>query len=520
MGWQDAPIVGGQSNSGATPAWMNAPLVNAPAQTSSAPQDLGTTALWNKPADTSWGDYLLAHLAKPFQGANQAAQDYSRTAVDAATFGLGDRLQSKLTGNPLEQERADTNAAYGRLGAMAPIVSGAMYGMGPGQLGMASKLGGAVAPAIGRWAGGVVGSGAEGALAGGAGALGHDENVGTGALAGLGVGMAGGVLGGVVGRGGRSRRRPPPPISRPRRKRRTPRSAIFSMTRRKRCALRSTSPTRRTPFAIGAATSGTTLQRPGAKSTLCSTSRSCPPTISSSRKATSRGSPRTRTATPTTRSMRPLRWAAAGCPRKWHSPNRRAAERGSRLCGSGESRRRCPPWPGARRWQARRLDCQEPGRRRPRRGGPGERPISGPSRARLSPNPVHRNTMRSTLWPAPRKARLAGASGGLTLWDLKHHLLWPAVGLAGAQTAGAFGTAEGHQPWWANIPGGHRRHRRWRSAEKGIGRGRHAGSGARRRRRARVALSTGQSQAPILPGATGRDALRNLIFGAGAAGYY
>lgn len=172
-----------------------------PASSSAAP-DLGSTAVWNKPANASWGDFMLAHLAKPFQGADQAAQDYSRTAVDAATFGLGDRFQSYLTGNPLDQERAATTAASGRLGAMAPIVSGAMYAVGPGELGAASKIGETVAPAIGKWAGGVLGSGVEGAAAGAAGAAGHDENVGQGALMGGALGAAGGVPGGVVGRGG------------------------------------------------------------------------------------------------------------------------------------------------------------------------------------------------------------------------------------------------------------------------------------------------------------------------------
>jgi hypothetical protein len=167
-----------------------------------ATPDLGTTAIWNKPADTSWSDFMLAHLAKPFQGADQAAQDYSRTAVDAATFGLGDRFQSYLTGNPLDQERAQTAAASSRLGAMAPIVSGAMYAVGPGELGAASKIGEAVAPAIGKWAGGVLGSGVEGAIAGGAGAAGHDENITQGAEMGGAFGALGGVPGGVVGRGG------------------------------------------------------------------------------------------------------------------------------------------------------------------------------------------------------------------------------------------------------------------------------------------------------------------------------
>jgi hypothetical protein len=194
-GWRD------QSTPLAPPAPAPAAAAAAPAA-SSDPADLGTTAIWNKPADTSWSDFMLAHLAKPFQGADQAAQDYSRTAVDAATFGLGDRLQSYLTGNPLDQERASTSAASSRLGVMAPIVSGAMYAAGPGELGAASKIGETVAPAIGKWAGGVLGSGAEGAIAGGAGAAGHGDDVGSSALLGGALGAAGGSLGGVVGRGG------------------------------------------------------------------------------------------------------------------------------------------------------------------------------------------------------------------------------------------------------------------------------------------------------------------------------
>jgi hypothetical protein len=170
-----------------------------PATAAAAPTDLGTTAIWNKPANVSWSDYMLAHLAKPFQGANQAAQDYARTAVDAATFGLGDRLQIALTGNPLEQERTNTAAAAGRLGAMAPIVGGAMYAMGPGELGLAARgadlLGGG-------YLAGIAGSAAEGAGAGALGAAGHDESAGQGALYGGLLGSAGGALGGAAGRGG------------------------------------------------------------------------------------------------------------------------------------------------------------------------------------------------------------------------------------------------------------------------------------------------------------------------------
>ena len=176
---------------------------DAPAKTPApaAPpgQDLGTTALWNKPADTSWNDYLMAHLAKPFQGADQAAQDYSRTAVNAATFGQGDRLQAYLTGNPLAQERAQTAAAGGRLGAMAPIVQGAMYAMGPGSLGMAKGIAADLAPAGSGLVRGALanaaGSAAEGASANYLGALGHGASPGEAEKQGL----QGAVIGAPIG---------------------------------------------------------------------------------------------------------------------------------------------------------------------------------------------------------------------------------------------------------------------------------------------------------------------------------
>ena len=205
---QDAPTGRAAAQPLNQPTTPAAPIASASASTaSSSSDDLGTTAFWNKPANVTPWDYILAHLAKPFQGADQAAQDYSRTAVDAATFGLGDRFQSYLTGNPLDKERAATATASGRLGAMAPIVSGAMYAMGPGEIGAASKIGEAAAPWLGggkvaQWTGGVLGSGVEGALAGGAGAAGHDESIGQGALIGGALGAASGVPGGVVGRGG------------------------------------------------------------------------------------------------------------------------------------------------------------------------------------------------------------------------------------------------------------------------------------------------------------------------------
>ena len=121
----------------------------------------------------------------------------------------------------------------------------------------------------------------------------------------------------------------------------------------------------------------------------------------------------------------------------------------------------------------------------------------------------------NTLSDTAQKPLTSGQ--GLTLWDLKHHLLWPAVGLAGAQTAGAFGTTEGHQPWWANIP----------EDIVGLGAGfvlknRLNAAGALAQQRAldayRTTASTGIFQAPALPTAPLRDTIRRIIYGQGTAG--
>jgi hypothetical protein len=145
-------------------------------------QDLGSTAIWNKPADASWSDYLLAHMAKQGQGAGQAADDYGRAISDTATFGQADRLASYMNGTNLADERAQTQAAHQRLGAGDYIANAAGY-LPLGELGIAGKLGG-----------GLLGMTGEGAALGAAGAAGHDQNITQGALAGGAGGFAGGAL--------------------------------------------------------------------------------------------------------------------------------------------------------------------------------------------------------------------------------------------------------------------------------------------------------------------------------------
>ena len=106
---------------------------------------------------------------------------------------------------------------------------------------------------------------------------------------------------------------------------------------------------------------------------------------------------------------------------------------------------------------------------------------------------------------------------GLTMWDLKHHLIWPAIGLGGAASASLLGTEEGHQPAWAQIP----EDVAGLAAGFALKRGLNAAGALAQQRAlaaARTAFSTGQAQAPVLPDAPFRDAVRRLIFSQGAAG--
>jgi hypothetical protein len=140
----------------------------------------------------------------------------SRVLDDAATFGLADKLGDLPgTGTNVAAERAKTQAAAADVG---PVASTAAqiggYMAGPGELGIGSRIGGALAPGLaklpltgaGKWLGGVLGGGAEGALAGGGGALGHGgttddaENAAlwSGAL-GAGASTLGGVTDAPVG---------------------------------------------------------------------------------------------------------------------------------------------------------------------------------------------------------------------------------------------------------------------------------------------------------------------------------
>ena len=144
---------------------------------------LGADPLLAQQPNGGWGASILSHL----HGA-------SRTLDDLATFGFADKGQGALdqaigSGPSTAQLRADTNAAYAANPAIVNAGLGAAtYGMGPGELGIATRLGG-----------GVLGSGAEGLTAGALAGAGKSDPQTWG---GLGKdALTGGAIGGVTGLG-------------------------------------------------------------------------------------------------------------------------------------------------------------------------------------------------------------------------------------------------------------------------------------------------------------------------------
>jgi hypothetical protein len=201
-----APSSGGSWRDLATPLNQAPAPIAAPAASSSAAPS------GPEPGAPDWlpGAAWLNHM--------------TRVLDDSLTFGGADKLGDLPgTGTNVAAERAKTQAAAADVGPVASTVAqiGGYMG-GAGELGAASKIGGALAPGLaklpltgaGKWLGGVLGSGAEGALAGGAGALGHGGDASdaeSSALwsGALGAGMGG--LGGVTGAPGPTPRSPVAP---------------------------------------------------------------------------------------------------------------------------------------------------------------------------------------------------------------------------------------------------------------------------------------------------------------------
>lgn len=120
----------------------------------------------------------------------QKADDLVRMAADGITGGYADKFASYMSGTPLEEERAKTEAAAGRTGMAGTVAEIAGNVAGPGKvIGGAAKLIPRIAPIL---TSALTGSGL-GALD----AAGHDRDIATGA----GIGAVSGVAGDLAARG-------------------------------------------------------------------------------------------------------------------------------------------------------------------------------------------------------------------------------------------------------------------------------------------------------------------------------
>lgn len=473
----------------------------------------------------SWPDYLLGHLHSFSQGLDAA----TRVATDAPTFGLMDKLFGS-------KAQADTAAAHKALGGWdLPVSLAGSMVTGLPELKAASAIGEAL-PAFlggGKWAGGVLGSGAVGAGTSALGAYGHEQgwspdagDIGTASAIGGGLGAGGGMFGGVVGRGG----------------------ALGASETAADLAAKATDaytpldqlvvhgpqevhPRLQNVEDTIAQTDLTGAQRDAAKSTMAVVNNLRKKTFLTGRDLQQahielgdiansgrtdindqRFAPQFRNAltdvmnnAPTHGFLQP----GAGSQRTLVAmpgpPGEIGAAKTTGDALSGMSK------------DVGRLDTMAD--KANVAGGPDiasqarDFLLSKEGQKYAAPGtPLHDslNNLAGTITPSPWSP---------TTWDVKHHLLWPVTGLAVGQGIGALGTAEGAHPWWAmpaeDVAG----------LAAGIAlRGR---SGALRNaaiqraaQAARVTASTGLPQAPILPEARFSNAVRQLIYGEGGRGAY
>jgi hypothetical protein len=516
---------------------------------------LGNMA-WNDPraANASTKDFLLAHLASAGSGLSQiggAAADYARTAANV--YGQGDStlaslkaLAGDITGpsNPnsianlvakqttgqnnandylsnLARAKADTAAASDRLGTAGTIAAN-MTGGGPlGEL--ASGAGAAITPLVGgsKWLGGVLGSAAVGGGSTAAGELGRNEalspwDIGVGTA----FGAAGGAPGGVVGRGGTVA----PPISAD--DLHAAATKVYAPLSKILFDGKEVHPELAAADQLIANIDLTGQQSKLAKSTMAEVAnlKARPQfTAEDIQKAQGRlddiaSNPN---ATDQDKWMAPRysdalenvmqnRLPFAGVPASAPQASGYAAtvrDAGDLLHGRAED--------------VDRLNTMVD---KSNIGGPGQGDDIGAQMGawlksnkgqQFNPPGTPQFDAANALAGTAQKPLTSGQ--GLTMWDLKHHLMWPAIGLGGAGALSLTGTEEGHQPAWAQIP----------EDIAGLGAGfllknRLGAAGKVAQQQMldayRTTASTGKFQAPVLPDAAFREAVRRLIFGQGAAG--
>lgn len=501
------------------------------------PDDTLGNMAWTDPraANASTKDFMLAHLSELGKGLGQiggTAADYARVAAN--TYGAGDStlaslkaLYGDVTGptpansylSNLTAAKAATAAASDRLGTAGNIAAN-MTGGGP--LGdVASSVGGMAAPLVGgnKWLGGVLGSAATGGGATAAGELGRNEtmspwDIGVGTV----LGAAGGAPGGVVGRGGTvapaisaddlhaAAQRIYKPLD----------NIIFnaSEVHPELDAFKS---------AIGSTTdlTGKRLdQATGTSAILGDLYGSAQLTGRNIQEA--QGSLDKIASSP-----------SASVQDQEYAPKLKSALQnvmdnglpfagvpaGNQAAGYAGLVQKAGDLIHGRASDVDNLntmvDKSQTGNKPDLGAQMGAYMTSNQGMRFMKPGTASYDA--GNVLADTAQAPLTDPGGGITMWDLKHHLLWPAVGLAGAQVAGAYGSAEGHQPWWASIPedvGG--------VLAGMVLKNRLGAAGAKAQQQAldaaRTAFSTGQAQAPVLPGAPLRDTMRRVFFGQTAAG--
>ena len=137
-----------------------------------------------------------------YQKLGGAADDIARIAANAATFGYADKFAGYMGGEGTAAEREKTQASRDRArlpGEIADIGVSLAVPMAASKVGLSATRLLPQALQIGGGAAGLAARtgamAAEGAGYGALGASGHDQNIGTGALLGAGVGAAGNVAG-------------------------------------------------------------------------------------------------------------------------------------------------------------------------------------------------------------------------------------------------------------------------------------------------------------------------------------
>lgn len=501
---------------------------SAPSSSAVAPPSSATAPSSSSSAGgESWGDWLHRLATQ------SSLSDATRAAQDAMSFGLVDKAMSYLPGGG--QAAADTTAARQRLGNWSILPEMAGYAAGPGEIGAAEKVGGALAPYAGKWLGGVLGSAAEGTGASALGAVGHGDDIGASALTGGAVGAVGGALGGVVGRGGTL----------------APAKTAEQLKGEAQPLLNALDatpiPNQATNQAIGQARANVAAAFPNKSSkdidralapldqletdiwggtmnakAVQNQLRGMPPQVQAQIMA--------QAGIPATASAGRIDSAITALKGQGEIGNQAATALDNLMSTtpavhpSGASTNAAALADEGKTLWGRYLDTNRLGDWQAEAAVKGGPDIGGQARSYLlsdagkrfappgSPQYDALNTLAGTA-----KGPLGATGQGLTFWDIKHHLMWPLVGLGVGQAAGALGAGGGQQSPWMMLP----------EDIAGLGAGlllknRLAARSALVQQRAldaaRTALSTGQAQAPITPAPAFRDALRNLVYSQGASG--